>query len=108
MKLSKPPTNGLGVLEERFKGGEERALTREKSCKLVCLAISAATGCLTKVAALLSTPPWLCKSAESQCGKRLSSSRGSVARTHLAPAALQSCGPVMPNRGAPEEALTLM
>lgn len=30
-----------------------------------------------------------------------------MARTHLAPAALQGCGPVMPNRGAPEGALTL-
>lgn len=108
MKVSKPPTNGLGVLEERFKGGEQRERTREKSCKLVCLPISAATGRLTKVAALHCEPPWLWRSAEGWRGKRLSSSQGSVARTHLGPAALQSCGPVMPNRGAPEGALTLM
>lgn len=108
MKLSKPPINGLGVLEERFKGGEESGLTREKSCKLVCLPISAATACLTKVAALHPEPPWLCTSAESWCGKRLSSSQGSVARTRLAPAAVQSCGPVMPNRGAPKGALPLI
>lgn len=79
-----------------------------ESCKLVCLPISTATGCLTKVTALHSEPPWLWTSAESWCGKRLSSSQGSVARTRLAPAALQSCGPAMPNRGAPEGALTLM
>lgn len=42
---------------------------QERSCKRVCLPISPATGCLTKVATLHSEPPWLHMSAENWCGK---------------------------------------
>lgn len=81
---------------QRWKA-EDEADNRE-GLQIVCLPISPATGCLTKVAALRSEPRRL---QGAGVGKGLSSSQGSVARTHLAPGALRSGGPVMPKQRGP-------